>query len=86
VETNEQQATSETSEHEDRISQIIRHRVRHFTDGSVIGGREFVDEVFRSSRDYFGPQRRTGARKPRGALQALEGEIWTARDLKKDVV
>jgi REP element-mobilizing transposase RayT len=82
----EHKATSETSEHEDRISQIIRHRVRHFTDGSVIGGREFVDEVFRSSRDYFGPQRRTGARKPRGALQALEGEIWTARDLKKDVV
>jgi hypothetical protein len=65
-----------------RISKAIRHRVRYFTDGAVIGGRGFVDGVFRECRQYFGPQRKDGARKPRGALGELAGDVWTARDLR----
>ncbi len=68
-----------------RISQVVRHRVRYFTDGAVIGGRGFVEEVFERCREYFGPKRRLGARKPRGALGALAGEVWTARDLRLGV-
>ncbi len=68
-----------------RISQVIRHRVRYFTDGAVIGGRSFVDEVFAGSREYFSDKRRSGARKPRGALGALAGEVWSARDLRVGV-
>lgn len=64
------------------IARVIRHRVRHFTDGAVIGGRGFVDEVFRGCRQYFGARRKDGARKPRGALRELAGEIWSARDLR----
>jgi hypothetical protein len=64
------------------ISKVIRHRVRYFTDGAVIGGRGFVDEVFQGCRERFGPNRQTGARKPRGALGAMAGEIWSARDLQ----
>ncbi|MBK1828790.1 transposase [Haloferula rosea] len=64
------------------ISKLIRHRVRYFSDGAVIGGRGFVDEVFRDCRDRFGQNRKTGARKPRGALAALSGDIWSARDLR----
>ncbi len=67
-----------------RIAQVIRHRVRYFTDGAAIGGRSFVDEVFAGCREYFGPRRKTGARKPRGALAALAGELWSARDLRVD--
>ena len=68
-----------------RISKVIRHRVRYFTDGAVIGGRGFVDEVFRGCREYFGPKRKDGARKPRGALRELAGEVWTARDLRTGI-
>lgn len=67
-----------------KISKVIRHRVRYFTDGAVIGGRSFVDEVFRGCRGYFGPKRKNGARKPRGALGELAGEVWSARDLRLD--
>ena len=67
------------------ISKLIRHRVRYFSDGAVIGGRGFVDEVFRECRDRFGANRKSGARKPRGALAALSGEVWTARDLRVGV-
>ena len=65
-----------------RISRVIRQRVRYFTDGAVIGGRGFVEEVFRGCREYFGPKRRDGARRPRGALRELAGEVWSARDLR----
>ena len=65
-----------------RISQVIRHRVRYFSDGAVIGGRGFVDQVFRDCRERFGKNRTSGARKPRGALMPLAGEIWSARDLQ----
>ena len=67
-----------------KIARVIRHRVRYFTDGAVIGGRGFVDEVFRGCREFFGSQRKDGARKPRGALGALAGEVWSARDLRVD--
>ena len=68
-----------------RISKVIRHRVRYFTDGAVIGGRGFVDEVFEGSRRFFGAKRKDGARKPRGALGELAGEVWTARELRTGV-
>jgi hypothetical protein len=67
-----------------RVSQVIRHRVRYFTDGAVIGRRGFVDEVFEGCRQYFGPKRKSGARKPRGAFGAFAGELWSARDLRVD--
>jgi len=38
-------------------------RVRHFSDGVAIGGEAFVERVFGSHRDHFGPRRKTGARR-----------------------
>jgi hypothetical protein len=67
------------------ISRVIRHRVRYFSDGVVIGGREFVDEFFRGCRERFGSKRQSGARRPRGALGEMAGEIWSARDLRSGV-
>jgi hypothetical protein len=60
-------------------------RVRYFTDGAVIGSRSFVDSVFGDSRERFGPKRKTGARKLRGAASAAAGVIWSARDLRKEM-
>jgi REP element-mobilizing transposase RayT len=67
------------------LRKMLRFRVRYFTDGAVIGSRAFVDEVFRDSREHFGPNRKTGARKLRGAGSAAAGMIWSARDLRKDI-
>ncbi len=63
---------------------VLRCRVRYFTDGAVIGSRAFVDEVFAASRERFGPGRKDGARRMRGA--AAPAGIWSARDLRKNVV
>ena len=68
-----------------RLSQaeLLRCRVRYFTDGAVLGGRAFVNEVFTSFRERFGPRREDGARKLRG-LDAT-ASLYVLRDLKVDV-
>jgi len=45
------------------LGELLRHRVRYFSDGAVIGSREFVEAVFEANRDRFGPRRQTGARR-----------------------
>jgi len=67
------------------LSKMLRCRVRYFTDGAVIGSREFVEEVFQKSRERFGPKRKDGARKWRGKGEAAAGVLWSARDLRKGV-
>lgn len=60
----------------------LLRRIRYFSDGAVIGSKAFVNEVFRSARDRFGPRRRDGARR----IKPDEGEaldsLWCARDLQ----
>ena len=65
------------------IRAILRHRVRYFCDGAVLGTAEFVNEVFERERERFGPKRETGARKMRGANW---GDLRVLRDLQKDIV
>ncbi len=68
------------------MARLLRCRVRYFTDGVVIGSREFVNEVFSGARERFGPKRKDGARKMRGeAGAAAAGLLWSARDLRKGV-
>ena len=64
-------------------AELLRCRVRYFTDGAVLGGRAFVNEVFTSFRERFGPRREDGARRLRG-LDATAG-LYVLRDLKVDV-
>jgi hypothetical protein len=59
--------------------------VRYFTDGAVIGSKEFVDSLFTQCRDRFGPKRKSGARKMRGKSAGASGAadlLWSARDLR----
>jgi hypothetical protein len=51
--------------------EMIRHRVRHFTDGLVIGSESFVEGVFLAARGYFGSRRKSGPRKFRHAETSL---------------
>jgi len=69
------------------LGQVLRLRVRYFTDGVVLGTRNYVNEVFVEYRDRFGPRRKSGARKLRGLgeLRELE-DLTTMRDLQVDVV
>lgn len=64
------------------IGQVIRHRLRYFSDGAVFGTADFVDEVFRENPSQFGQNRKSGARRMRGADW---GDLRVARDLQKDV-
>jgi len=45
------------------LGELVRCRVRYFTDGLAIGSERFVEEVFESNREKFGAKRRNGARK-----------------------
>jgi len=59
-------------------AQLLRCRVRYFTDGLVLGSREFVERAFELTREWFGPRRTSGARK----LARAETELRTMRALK----
>ena len=68
------------------VRQVLRHRVRYFCDGAVLGTVEFVNAVFEREqrlRKRFGEKRTTGARRMRGADW---GELRVMRDLQKDVI
>ena len=65
------------------VGQVLRLRVRHLTDGVILGSREFVDVMHQEYRERFGPKRKDGARPircvPLPTLHAL-------RDLRVDTV
>ena len=67
------------------IAKILGHRVRYFTDGAVIGSREFVNQAFAASRERFSPKRKDGARKLRGLPAVAENQLWSIRDLQKEI-
>jgi putative transposase len=64
------------------LRQMLRWRVRYFTDGAVIGSKEFVDSLFTQCRERFGPKRKSGARKMRGKAAGAAELLWSARDLR----
>jgi REP element-mobilizing transposase RayT len=67
------------------MAAMLLHRVRYFSDGAVIGSREFVNAAFASARERFGAKRNDGARALRGSSSAAKGVLWSARDLRVGV-
>ena len=68
------------------MTKMLHCRVRYFTDGAVIGSREFVNEAFASARERFSPKRKDGARKLKGDNSAAAGgTLWSLRDLRKGI-
>ena len=61
------------------LPQVLRCRVRYFTDGMAFGGKAFVDQIFADNRPFFGPKRKDGARKMRIGEW---GGLYTARALR----
>ena len=67
------------------MAKMLRMRVRYFTDGAVIGSREFVNEAFSGARERFTERRKDGARRMRGSGAAAKGVLWAVRDLRVGV-
>lgn len=51
--------------------EMVRLRVRYFSDGLVLGSKDFVEAVFAENRDQFGPKRKEGARRISESEQAM---------------
>jgi REP element-mobilizing transposase RayT len=64
------------------MAKMLRCRVRYFTEGAVIGGKGFVNEVFAASRERFSEKRKDGARRMRGNAKAAGDTLWSVRDLR----
>jgi hypothetical protein len=67
------------------MAQMLHCRVRYFTDGAVIGSKEFVNEAFARARERFSAKRKDGARAMRGSGSGAKGLLWSARDLRVGV-
>ncbi len=65
------------------LGDMLRCRVRYFSDGVVLGSRGFVEEVFAAHREQFGVKRKTGARAMRFGDW---GGLCTMRDLRETVI
>ena len=65
------------------VAELLRLRVRYFTDGVVIGTRGFVEEIFGKHYQQHVPGRRSGARRMKGGNW---GGLMSMRDLQKNVI
>ena len=67
------------------MAKMLRSRIRYFTDGAVIGSKEFVNEAFANARERFGAKRKDGARKLKGGGAAAGAVLWSLRDLRNGI-
>ena len=60
-------------------AELVRLRVRYFTDGVVLGSKEFVEGIFNAQRDLFSPKRKQGARR----LTESASPFYSLRQLRQ---
>jgi putative transposase len=44
-------------------AELVRLRVRYFSDGAILGSKAFVEGIFEAQRDQFSPKRKKGAKR-----------------------
>ncbi len=59
-------------------AELVRLRVRYFSDGVALGSREFVEGLFEAQREKFGPRRKQGARH----IAESDSPLYTLRQLR----
>jgi hypothetical protein len=76
-----QKATAELEKTDGELGAValLKTRVRYFSDGVAIGGREFVESVFQACRGRFGKRRKEGARRMRGGPEGM----FVLRDMRR---
>ena len=67
-------------------AELLRCRVRYFSDGMVIGTKKFVEEYFQANRQRFSERRKSGARKMRGGFSSGEDGLFAIRDLNRSPI
>ena len=65
------------------LAELLRCRVRYFTDGVILGSKDFVEYHFQRVRHQLGSRRKTGARPMKGC--DWRG-LTVLRDLQKEVI
>ena len=65
----------------DRRERLL-DRVREFTEGVIVGSREFVDRIFAQQPAEVRGKRKTGARKMRGDEWGVSGGLFALRELR----
>ncbi len=61
------------------VPKMLRCRMSCFTDGAVIGRKEFVNEAFAGARERYLGRRKDGARRMRGNAKAAAGRLSSVR-------
>ena len=64
-------------------AELLRCRVRYFSDGVVLGSEDFVQHQFEQIRDQLSPWRKSGPRPMQGGDW---GGLTVLRDLQTDVI
>lgn len=64
------------------MHELLRFRIRYFTDGVALGSANFINKVWDQSRRRYTPSRQSGARQMKG--KAWNG-LCTMRNLRKNV-
>ena len=59
-------------------AELVRLRVRYFSDGVALGSKEFVEGIFVAQREQFGPKRQQGARR----IAESDAPFYTLRQLR----
>jgi len=69
------------------FGEALRCKVRYLSDGMVFGSRDFVNKVFKGSRDHFSEKRTSGARPIRGVgWKEKSDRHYSMRALKKEIL
>ena len=64
------------------LNELLRSRIRYFTDGAILGSRIFMEDAFGRHRMHFSEKREEGARPMKGAKW---GDLFTARQLRVEI-
>jgi len=64
------------------MADLVKLRVRYFTDGVILGSKAFVDGIFEAQRERFSPKRKTGAKR----IQECEEPLYALRQLRVNAV
>ncbi len=60
-------------------AELVRLRVRYFSDGAILGSKAFVEGIFEAQREQFSPKRKRGARR----IQEMATSMYSLRQLRQ---
>ncbi len=60
-------------------AELVRLRVRYFSDGAILGSKAFVEGIFESQREQFSPKRKRGAKR----IHEMTSPMYSLRQLRQ---